>query len=491
MGERCGFLSRKTKYILVVASFSTAYHESIMHSRRSAGDPITLHWETRMPSDKSFAGAKRYSVSKIHAKAMDGDLFSLVGEPSSMLNRVFAQLKNDVCADGLRSIGVYALLQGQRIPDGLYYFDVGADELVELPAENAKARRANIENLKGAFPPNEIMQAAGITLFFTGILDRVVWRYKESAYRELQLDAGSYAGLVAILARSLGGVAIPFSAFVDDDVAVALSLSPSEVPLAALCIMPKALKKYETVSEFAYSNRTEMHPTSEGANRYMARFMLQNRVECITDLSHCMKVCRVVASPFKGEEFPLTPLKFPNEYFFREYEFLGPGAVSFRSFKPWKASLDDFSTVLRWMEICNLNAFGAGLLKIWVLSFDVQLVYPGLYRYLPVKKSLYLQTNFTDRKKFARAHLCEDSVENASFAVIFTADLEEASNMLGERAYRYLNMNAGYVAEILRESARGLGKFARREPFYCEDDLKKALRIPEGESILSEVLVGR
>ena len=83
-----------------------------------------------MPSDKSFAGAKRYSVSKNHAKALDGDLFSLVGEPSSMLNRVFSQLKNDVCADGLRSIGVYALLQGQRIPDGLYYFDSASDELL-------------------------------------------------------------------------------------------------------------------------------------------------------------------------------------------------------------------------------------------------------------------------------------------------------------------------------------------------------------------------
>ena len=63
--------------------------------------------------------------------------------------------------------------------------------------------------------------------------------------------------------------------------------------------------------------------------------------------------------------------------------------------------------------------------------------------------------------------------------------------MLGERAYRYLNMNAGYVAEMLRESARGLGKFARREPFFCEEDLKKACKFPENETLLCEVLVGR
>lgn len=479
-------------YISDVASFSIAYHESIRYSRRSAGDPVTLHWESRMPPDKSYPGAKRFSIAENHAAPVDGDLLSLVGAPSSMLNRLFSQLQNDVCADGLRSIGVYALLQGQRVPDGLYYFDSAAGELVQLPAENAKARRANIERLLAAFPQNEFVGTAQITLFFTGVFDRIVWRYKEAAYRELQIDAGSYAGLVSILARSLGGTAIPFSAFVDDDVAVALGLSPSEVPLAALCIMPKMLKKYETVSEFAYSNRSELPESASGAeSRYMARFFMQNRVECITDISRCMKVCRVVNQPVEGEEFPLTPLKFPNEYFFREYEFLGPGAISFRNFKPWKASLDDFSTVLRWMEICNLNSFGAGLLKIWVVSFDVQLVYPGLYRYLPLKKTLYLRTNFSDREKFAKCHLDGDSVQNVSFAVVFSADLEEACKMLGERAYRYLNMNAGYVAEMLRESARGLGKFARREPFFCEEDLKKACKFPENETLLCEVLVGR
>ena len=461
------------------------------YSPRSAGDPVTLHWEQRVPPDKSYAGAKRYSIAENHASLVDGDLLSLVGTPSSMLNRLFSQLRNDVCADGLGSIGVYALLQGERIPDGLYYFDSASGELVALPAENAKARRANIESLCAAFPTGDYIRGANITLFFTGIFDRVVWRYKEAAYRELQIDAGSYAGLVSILARSLGGTAIPFSAFVDDDVAVALGLSPSEVPLAALCIMPKSLKKYETISEFAYSNRSEIPETAGSGSRYMARFFMQNRVECITDLSRCMKVCRVVNQPVDGEEFPLTPLKFPNEYFFREYEFLGPGAVSFRNFKPWKASLDDFSTVLRWMEICNLNSFGAGLLKIWVVSFDVQLVYPGLYRYLPLKKTLYLRTNFKDRDKFAKCHLDKESVGNVSFAVLFSADLEEACKMLGERAYRYLNMNAGYVAEMLRESARGLGKFARREPFFCEQDLKKACRFPENETLLCEVLVGR
>lgn len=474
-----------------VGFYSIAYHESVRHSLRHVGDPVTLHWDRRTPPDKSYPGAKRFPVEG-QGKVVDGDLLSLVNVSSSMLNRLLSQLKNDVSADGLHSVGIYVLLRGERFPDGLYYYDYVEGELVQLPAENAKARRANIDKLCAAFPPNEIMQAAGISLFFTGILDRAVWRYKEGAYRELEIDTGSIAGLVSILARSLGGIAIPFGAFVDDDVAVALGLGASEVPLAALCLMPKSLKKYEAVSDFAYSNRGEIQGDSDlGEGRYASRFLRQNRGECITDLSRCMKICRVVNQPAEGTEFPLTPLKFPNEYFFREYEFLGPGKVSYRNFKPWKASLDDFSTILRWMEICNLNTFGAGLLKIWVVCFDVMLVFPGLYRYVPLKKTLYLQTNSVNRGKFCNAHLSPETVENASFAVFFTADVEEACNMLGERAYRYLNMNAGFIAEMLRESARGLGKFARREPFFCEDEVRKLCKFPERETLLSEVLVGR
>ncbi|MBR3852170.1 MAG: hypothetical protein IKJ76_09070 [Fibrobacter sp.] len=170
---------------------------------------------------------------------------------------------------------------------------------------------------------------------------------------------------------------------------------------------------------------------------------------------------------------------------------MGPGALEHRPFKPWTASLDDFSTLLRWMEICTLNAFGAGLLKIWVACFDVSLVYQGIYRYQPSKKSLYLHAGNLDREGFLKAHLDGESPKDSAFAVFFTVDLKDACNIMGDRGYRCLNMNAGYVAEMLRESARSLGKYARRETFFYEDELKRLMKIPESETLLCEVLVGR
>ena len=480
-----------------VAYFSETYHESIKYGRQVSGDPVTLHWENSGNVSNPYAAGKRYATNGVKVgqrkKAASEDLFEITQSSSTLLNRLFAQLQNDVSADGLHSVGVYAYIKGQSVPDDLYKFDYETRELVAYPWENAKLKKTRLEALVKAFADGNFIEEAPITLFFTALLDRAVWRFKEAAYHELELDVGSYVGLASISARSAGAMGIPLGSFVDAEVAYALDLGVSEIPMAAVAVMPKALKKYELASQFAYSSRGEL-PMQENAAlnpRVRARFLLQNKAESITDLSKCVKVFRVQNQAFEGDEFPLTPQKYPNEFFFREYDFLGPGALEHRPFKPWTASLDDFSTLLRWMEICTLNAFGAGLLKIWVACFDVSLVYQGIYRYQPSKKSLYLHAGNLERDGFLQAHLDGESPKDAAFAVFFTVDLKDACNIMGDRGYRCLNMNAGYVAEMLRESARSLGKYARRETFFYEDELKRLMKIPESETLLCEVLVGR
>ena len=109
--------------------------------------------------------------------------------------------------------------------------------------------------------------------------------------------------------------------------------------------------------------------------------------------------------------------------------------------------------MLRWLEAGQINLFGAGLLRIWIVSFDVMFVYPGVYRYVPVRKSIYMQSGMLNVKKFAKCHLSPEVADNTAFAVILTADLNESCNLLGERAYRYMNLNAGYFIESMTLSA--------------------------------------
>ena len=118
-------------------------------------------------------------------------------------------------------------------------------------------------------------------------------------------------------------------------------------------------------------------------------------------------------------------------------------------------------------------------------------VYPGVYRYVPVRKSIYMQSGMLNVKKFAKCHLSPEIADNTAFAVILTADLNESCNLLGERAYRYMNLNAGYFIESMTLSATLVRRTLRSERFFYHDELRTLCEIPENESIVAEILVGK
>ncbi|MBO7383446.1 MAG: hypothetical protein J6U07_02385 [Fibrobacter sp.] len=444
--------------------YSETYHDSTQYAPRSSGDPVMLHWENMPLLDKRYAGAKRYALSEskcpLHAPAF---------------------------ADGLCSVGVYLVVRGGEVPDGVYFYDQDSRELVNIGGRPMMAAIAAV------FPEKNFVEQANILYLYTGLMERSVWRFRESAYRQVQMDVGAACANTILFAKSQGKKVFPLAGFVDDALAVALELGPTELPLAAVALFPEnSMVAFNSVDdgmgEFAYSNRSE---NMEPGPRYPSRFMLQNRGECINDLDRCIKVRRVVTKPLSGEEFPLTPAKYPGDFFFHEIWFLKSPERRAVPFDRATMDIDDFSSMLRWLEAGPINAFGAGLLKIWVVVFDVMFVFSGAYRYVPVRKSIYMQRHDANVKKFAKCFADPEAVQNASFAVILTSNLEESCGILGERAYRYLNLNAGFLQESLDLSGRLLHKNVRTEHFVFQDDLRKVSGIPESEQVISCSLVGK
>ena len=156
--------------------------------RQVSGDPVTLHWEDSKNTPDPYAKGKRFATNGVKAgqrkKSASEDLFEITQSSSTLLNRLFTQLQNDVSADGLRSVGIYACIRQQSVPDDLYKFDYETRELVAYPWENAKLKKTRMEALVKAFADGNFIEEAPITLFFTAVLDRAVWRFKEAAYRE-------------------------------------------------------------------------------------------------------------------------------------------------------------------------------------------------------------------------------------------------------------------------------------------------------------------
>ena len=102
-----------------------------------------------------------------------------------------------------------------------------------------------------------------------------------------------------------------------------------------------------------------------------------------------------------------------------------------------------------------------------------------------------MQGGSANVKKFCKCFAVPEQIQNTMFAVVLTSDLNESCNVLGNRGYRYMNLNAGVLTESLYVSARLLNKVAREEHFFYHDELKKLLEIPESESILSTIVVGK
>ena len=467
--------------------FSENYHRSINFVRKEK--PVELHWETQKNPDRRYVGANRIDLHK--------------GEVPSF---------GYVSGDNLKPVGVYVLIRGRSVPDGVYAYDgAGRSDAPDVVGQLVRVGgKAEMKKIVAAFPDKDFAEEAPLLYIFTGLLERSVWHYRESAYAQVMQDVGSCAASVMLHSKSKGAKVFALGGFVDDEIAIALGLPVTEIPLAALAVFPEYSElAFDSVDggvgETAYSNRSEMESSTldltdlqvadKGANydagRYPALFMRQNRAENIVDLNRCIRIRRLSAQALPGDEFPLTPAKFDAAHYLKSLENVDAPLKDFLPFKKAGLDLDDFSSMLRWLETGQINLFGAGLLKIWIVAFDVIFVYPGVYRYVPVRKSIYMQSGALNIKKFAKCHTVPEEVENTAFALILTADLNESCNLLGERAYRYMNLNAGYFVESLSLSAKLLRKTVRSERFYYHDEVKKICDIPEGESIVAEILVGK
>ena len=350
--------------------FSEVYHESTQYIPHGSGDPVIMHWEKQPYADKRYTGCQRFPFTS-----------------------GFTPLLAPVSADYLNPVCVYAVVHGIDVPDGVYFVDCETSKLVKLGG--ADARKA----ILSAFPEPEFITEAQTIFLYTGLLERAVWRFREASYRQVQMDVGSACANTILLAKSRGQKVFPLGGFVDDAVAVALKLGTTEMPMAAIAVFPeKSMVAFNSVDdgvgELAYSNHAEMNAyvgddeQTFDISRYPSRFMLQNHLENIDDLNLCMKVRRLNAQALPGDEFPLTPSKFTNEYYLREFWYLPPDRRRLTPFSHGTLDLDDFSSMLRWLELAQLNAFGAGLIKIWVVVFDVMFVYYGVYRDILLRKSI-------------------------------------------------------------------------------------------------------
>lgn len=114
----------------------------------------------------------------------------------------------------------------------------------------------------------------------------------------------------------------------------------------------------------------------------------------------------------------------------------------------------------------------------------------GVYKYNPLDHSLQRIFEKDKREELAAASLGQTSVSAASVVILFTMVQERTEKRYGERAYRYICMEAGHAAQNIHLQAVALGLASVPVGAFVDAEVSAIIGCPDKEHALYIVPVG-
>ncbi|MGQ9801394.1 MAG: SagB/ThcOx family dehydrogenase [Candidatus Saccharicenans sp.] len=130
-------------------------------------------------------------------------------------------------------------------------------------------------------------------------------------------------------------------------------------------------------------------------------------------------------------------------------------------------------------------------MEIYLLAGKVGGLPAGLYKYVPKSHALKKETEADKRKELCQAALSQPQIEKAPAVIVMAAVYERTSYKYGERAERYVHMEAGSIAENIYLQATALGLGTVLIGAFSDPDVKKVLALPADEQPLIIMPLGR
>lgn len=394
-------------------------------------------------------------------------------------------------AGGLYPTEIYVAARGHAmLPDGLYNYQVRDHTLVHFWAGDPGPR------LAGATFGHPDVARADLVVIFTGVFYRSAWRYEDRAYRRVLLDTGHVIGNMALYAPLIGRRLAPVGGFVDAAIDDLLFLSPDEEGAVAMAALLPAGQAPAGPAALP-GPRHDRREVPEGR-----RLLALHEATAIPEGAASTPVAAEAARPVEpahrfhvGEPLAAPALGWDDA--------LGPTILKRRSTRAYSGeglTREELAMALDFTyrhdladatETGRPALFAPHLLETFVAIHDVAGLDPGCYHYDPRARSLR-QIRFTALRDQVRyLALGQDLAGSAGAIVIHTADLPRAVGLYGDRAYRYLHLDAGQLGERLNVAAIRLGLGVSGIGGFFDDEVNDMLGIPEKEAVLYLTTLGR
>ncbi len=408
-------------------------------------------------------------------------------------------------AGGLYPAEVYLVVRGLAfMPPGLYNYQSQTHSLVHFWDETVWPQ------LQAACFWHRIVEQTQLALVITGVFWRSAWRYEDRAYRRIFLDTGHLIGNLELAGNLadyrphlIGGFNDRLAdelLFLDREREGTLAIVPlgdrlqiaQNLPPRQLTVLPSGIEtRYPDLADgelLDYLHRQtciETEPTTEETERALQATASERDKY---NFPFCLKVSTVAEPIDWGENLEALQKTMLRRRSTRAYSgenltFVELAQLLNFTYQPESYLYQSIDTAPDFFDLRLVSTF--------VAVSGVDDLEVGCYYYAPDSQELR-QIRFKNfREDLHFLCLGQDLGRDAAATIFHTADLGKAIAQYGDRAYRYLHLDAGHLGQRLNLAAIRLGLGVSGIAGFFDNRVNEVLGIPEDEAVLYLTTLGR
>ncbi|MEB3280601.1 MAG: SagB/ThcOx family dehydrogenase [Lyngbya sp.] len=448
-----------------------------------------------LSDDPKTKEAQRLSHLLLHSYGLTAKVSTLGG---------FHYLRSSPSAGGLYPAELYIISRGTPLlAPGLYNYQPQTHSLLQF-WENEVWKE-----LQTACFWHPALENTQLAIAITAVFYRSAWRYQDRAYRRIFLDTGHLLGNLELASNLNDYRPHLIGGFADDALNEMMYLDSSREGAIAVIALADLLEidqnlpstrtalpsttqtDYPELSDgelLAYlHNATKLNTDTSGTQGW-TQTPIDPDIEDKYNFPFCTKVSTVTPSIEWGKNchgLDQTMLK----------------RRSTRSYSGGDLKLEELLALLDFTYQSDhyINQgldrspdyFDLGLIETFLAVSGVNGLEEGCYYYAPLAQELR-QIRF---KNFRRElhYLClgQELGRDAAVVLFHTADLKKAVAKYGDRAYRYLHMDAGHLGQRLNLAAIYLRLGVSGIGGFFDDKVNEVLGIPPDEAVIYITTLGR
>ena len=413
-------------------------------------------------------------------------------------------LRSAPSAGGLYPAEIYLISRGTpELPAGLYNYQVRSHTLLRFWDSDLW------RSLQEASFWHPSLDRTQLAIATTAVFYRSAWRYQDRAYRRINLDTGHLLGNIELacalndyrphLIVGFSDLAVNKLLYLDPQTEGTLSIIAladlrdiqHHIPLHQSAIASQTTTDYPKLEEgelLPYLHRVSQIDTEPKPSDATASTSKESPLEDKYNFPFCTKVTTTTPPIDWGENAIGLEKTIFDRRSTREYT---GGSISLAELK----LLLDFTYqpkhyVERGLDnapdYCDLDSIETFIAVTAVEGLD-----DGCYYYAPKAQELR-QVRFKNfRQELHFLCLGQPLGRDAAVVLFHTSDLARAVGKYGDRAYRYLHLDAGHLGQRLNLAAIHLGLGASGIAGFFDDRVNEVLGIPEDEAVLYITTLGQ